>query len=81
MKLKKVLPQLSFLMPVQIVEYDNGNEETLFEGLIYDIPWQLAESKLDTDNNGEAISILKIEGKQDPVLNIYVKTKKRIYEI
>ena len=75
MKLKKILPHLFFLMPVQIIEYDNEKEEILFEGLVYDIPWRFAELKLDTDSNGEAISILQIEGKQDPVLNIYVKTE------
>ena len=62
-------------MPVQIIEYDNKTEEILFEGLVDNIPWRLGELKLDTDDNGEAISILQIEGKQDPVLNIYVKTE------
>lgn len=74
MKLKKILPHLFFLMPIQIIEYNNNNkEEILFEGSVSDIPWELAELKLDTDDNGEAISILQIEGKQDPVLSIYVK--------
>ena len=73
MKLKKILPHLFFLMPVQIIEYNNNKEEILFEGSVFDIPWELAELKLDTDDNGEAISILQIEGKQDPVLSIYVK--------
>lgn len=75
MKLKKILPHLFFLMPVQIIEYDNKKEEILFEGLIHEIPWRFGELKLDTDINGEAISILLIEDKPDPILNIYVKTE------
>lgn len=75
MKLKKILPHLFFLMPAQIIEYDGKEEEILFEGLVDNIPWRFAELELDTDANGEAISILQIEGKQDPVLNIYVKTE------
>lgn len=77
MKLKKLLPHLSFLMSVQIIEYNNNKEEILFKGLVYDIPWWLAELKLDTDDNGEAISNLQVEGMRDPVLNIYVKTEKK----
>lgn len=75
MKLKKILPHLFFLLPVQIIEYDNNKEEILFEGLVDNIPWRFGELKLDTDENGEAISIFQKEGKQDPILNIYVKTE------
>ena len=75
MKLKKILPHLFFLMSVQIIEYNNDKEEILFSGLVDNVPWRLGELELDTDGNGEAISILQIEGKQDPVLNIYVKTE------
>ena len=73
MKLKKLLKHISFLQKVQIIDYCDGNEEILFEGYVCDVPWVHAELKLDTDDNGEAISILQLEGKQDPVLSIYVK--------
>lgn len=76
MKLKKILPHLFFLMPVQIIEYDGGkNEEILFDGLVDNIPWQFGELKLDTDADGEAISIFQKEGQREPILNIYVKTE------
>ena len=75
MKLKKILPHLYFLMPIQIIEYNNGNEEILFEGLVDNIPWRFAELELDTDANGEAISIFQKEGQREPILNIYVKTE------
>ena len=74
MKLKKILPHLYFLMPVQIIEYD-GKEDILFEGLIHQIPWRFGELKLDTDGNGESISIFQKEGQCEPILNIYVKTE------
>ena len=71
MKVKELLPHLYFLMNVEIIEY-NGTEESLFEGLVDNIPWWIADMELDTDNDGEAISIHAEEGKE-PVLNIYVK--------
>ena len=58
-------------MSVEIIEFD-GTEESLFEGLVDNIPWWIADMELDTDDNGEAISIHTEEGKK-PVLNIYVK--------
>ena len=75
MKLKKILSHLFFLMPVQIIEYDSNKEEILFEGLVDNIPWRLAELELDTDENGEAISIFQKEGQREPILIIYVKTE------
>jgi hypothetical protein len=75
MKLKKILPHLFFLLPVQIIEYDGKEEEILFDGLVDNIPWRFGELKLDTDGNGEAISIFQKEGQQEPILNIYVKTE------
>lgn len=75
MKLKKILPHLFFLLPVQIIEYDNNKEEILFEGLVDNIPWRFGELKLDTDADGEAISIFQKEGQREPILNIYVKTE------
>ena len=71
MKVKELLPHLYFLMNVEIIEY-NGTEESLFEGLVDNIPWRIADMELDTDNDREAISIHAEEGKE-PVLNIYVK--------
>ena len=71
MKLKKLLPHLNFLTRVEIIEFHDA-EETLFEGLVDNIPWWIANMKLDTDDNGEAIYIHTEEGKE-PVLNIYVK--------
>lgn len=71
MKVKELLPHLYFLMNVEIIEY-NGTEESLFKGLVYDIPWRIADMELDTDNDGEAICIHTEEG-EEPMLNIYVK--------
>ena len=71
MKVKELLPYLHFLMRVEIIEF-NDTEESLFEGLVDNIPWWIADMELDADDNEEAISIHSEEGKE-PVLNIYVK--------
>lgn len=71
MKVKELLPHLHFLMSVEIIVFD-GAEESLFKGLVDNIPWWIADMELDTDDNGEAISIHTEEG-EEPVLNIYVK--------
>ena len=41
---------------------------------MYDIPWWVADMELDTDDNGEAISIHYTENnEEEPILLIYVK--------
>ena len=55
MKLKKILKHIDFLVDVEI--YDSGAEEADWIGSVLNVPWDYAEMRLDTDINGEAISI------------------------
>ena len=59
MKLREILSNIDFLSYVIIREcYGNDSEpETLYKGTIFDIPWSFAEMELDTDEDGEAISV------------------------
>lgn len=79
MKLKEILPNIDFLSYVIIKEYygDSPEPDILYKGTIFDIPWSFAKMELDTDADGEAISVgldkfKKDEGDQ-PCFIIYVR--------
>ena len=55
MKLKKILKHIDFLTDIEI--HDSGAEEADWIGSVLKVPWDYAEMRLDTDINGEAISI------------------------
>lgn len=55
MKLKKILKHIDFLADIEI--HDSGAEEADWIGSVLKVPWDYAEMRLDTDINGEAISI------------------------
>ena len=55
MKLKKILKHINFLAEIEI--HDSGAEEADWIGGVLNVPWDYAEMRLDTDINGEAISI------------------------
>lgn len=55
MKLKKILKHIDFLVEIEI--HDSGSEEADWIGSVLKVPWDYAEMRLDTDINGEAISI------------------------
>lgn len=55
MKLKKILKHIDFLAEIEI--HDSGAEEADWIGSVLKVPWDYAEMRLDTDINGEAISI------------------------
>ena len=55
MKLKKILKHIDFLTDIEI--HDSGAEEADWIGSVLKVPWDYAEMHLDTDINGEAISI------------------------
>ena len=65
MKLKKILKHIDFLAEVEI--HDSGADEADWIGSVLKVPWDYAEMHLDTDINGEAISI------KDNRLVIYVR--------
>ena len=55
MKLKKILKHIDFSTEIEI--HDSGAEEADWIGSVLKVPWDYAEMRLDTDINGEAISI------------------------
>lgn len=55
MKLKKILKHIDFLAEVEI--HDSGADAADWTGKVSEIPWDFAEMHLDTDINGEAISV------------------------
>ena len=55
MKLKKILKHIDFLAEIEI--HDSGAEEADWIRNVLNVPWDYAQMSLDTDNNGEAISI------------------------
>lgn len=55
MKLKKILRHIDFLTEIEI--HDSGAEAADWIGNVSKVPWDYAEMRLDTDINGEAISI------------------------
>lgn len=79
MKLREVLKHLDFLSYVIIREvYGSDSEpDTLYKGTVFDIPWSFAEMELDSDDDGESISVGLDKFKEDegdqPCFIIYVK--------
>ena len=79
MKLREVLPNIDFLSYVVIKEcYGSDLEpETQYKGTIFNIPWSLAEMELDTNADGEAISVgldkFNNEEGNQPCFIIYVR--------
>ena len=79
MKLREILPNIDFLSYVIIKEY-YGNDlepEVHYKGTIFDIPWSFAEMELDTNEDGEAISVGLDKFREDegdqPCFIIYVR--------
>lgn len=89
MKLRKLLSHIDFLLPVELrsstpenaandfplsAETSHLSYSVEFCGNPLDIPYWLANFWLDTDDNGEAISIETIKGV--PTLVIYIREQK-----
>lgn len=80
MKLRKILKHIDCLTDVCIFKYDKekGDEEELYCGSTFDVPWSIAEYKLDTDTDGEAISCFTKKdnnGMKTLYISIFVKEK------
>ena len=70
MKIRKLLKNLNPYTYIKILEYDGLEDLTLWEGVTYDCPWEIAEGIIDTDDVGEGIFL---DTKEDgtPCLCIY----------
>ena len=72
-KLRKVLSHIDGATPIEVCRFENGGEEEYFKGSAWNCPWWVAECYLDTDSEGEAISIGINEETKASVMYIYVK--------
>lgn len=70
MKIRKLLKNLDAYTYIKILEYDGFEDLTLWEGVAYDCPREIAEGIIDTDDVGEGIFL---DTKEDgtPCLCIY----------
>ena len=72
-KLRKILSHIDGTTPIEVCCFENNSEEEYFKGSVWDCPWWVAECYLDTDSEGEAISIGIDEETKTSVMYIYVK--------
>ncbi len=72
-KLMDIIPHLDFLMHVKLFIEADDPEEPVFQGTVLDVPWIFLTLELDTDDNGEAISISCEKETDKPYLIIYLK--------
>ena len=73
MKLKEILSHIDGATPIKVFRFENNSEEEYFKGFAWNCPWWVAECYLDTDSEGEAISIGIDEETKVSVMYIYVK--------
>ena len=73
MKLRKVLSHIDGATNIGVYRFENNCEEEYFKGSVWNCPWWVAECYLDTDSEGEAISIGINKETKRPVMYIYVK--------
>ena len=73
MKLKEILSHIDGATPIKVYRFENNSEEEYFKGSAWNCPWWIAECYLDTDSEGEAISIGIDEETKVSVMYIYVK--------
>ena len=76
MKIRKLLKNLDTYAYIKILEYVGSEDyEVLWEGEVYDCPWEIAEGIIDTDDIGEGIFLDIVDTKKDkiPCLCIYRK--------
>ena len=78
MKLKKILKHLDFIMDVALYGSNplKKKEVLLFEGDKWDIPNKFLKWRLDSDENGEAISYFIDKEKKIEQFVIYIKPPK-----
>ena len=72
-KLKEILGHIDGAANIEVYRFENGDEEEYFKGSAWNCPWWVAECYLDTDSEGEAISIGINKETKRPVMYIYVK--------
>ena len=73
MKLKEILSHIDGTTPIEVCRFENNSEEEYFKGTAWNCPWWVAECYLDTDSEGEAISIGIDEEAKTSIMYIYVK--------
>lgn len=73
MKLKEILSHIDGTTPIEVYRFENNSEEEYFKGSAWNCPWWVAECYLDTDFEGEAISIGIDKETQTSIMYIYVK--------
>lgn len=76
MKLKKILKHIDTMINIIIYSCEDGEDEELFHGSVMDVPYKLLDAKLDTDINGEAISLCSIKNEKGSIetfISIFVK--------
>lgn len=73
MKLKNFIRHIDWTLKVEIFTFNavTYDEERLYSGPILDVPWYLAEARLDTNADGEAMSLGR-DDENKPYLIIYV---------
>ena len=72
-KLRKILSHIDGATPIKVCCFKNNREEEYFKGSAWDCPWWVAECYLDTNSEGEAISIGIDMDTKTSVMYIYVK--------
>ena len=72
-KLKEILGHIDGTTTIEVCCFENNCEEEYFKGSVWDCPWWVAECYLDTDSEGEAMSIGIDKETKTPVMYIYVK--------
>ena len=72
-KLKEIHSEIDGTSPIKVCCFENNSEEEYFKGSVWNCPWWIAECYLDTDSEGEAISIGIDEETKVSVMSVYVK--------
>lgn len=78
-KVKTIIENYEFLGKIKVYYIeDNGDVETYFEGTAFDCPYWVADLYLDTNADGEALSVgtETIDGEIKPYLSIYAREKR-----
>ena len=73
MKLKEILSHIDGTTPIKVCCFENNSDEEYFKGSAWNCPWCVAECYLDTNSEGEAISIGIDKETQTSIMYIYVK--------
>ena len=73
MKLEEILSHIDGVTSIEVCCFENNSEEEYFKGSVWNCPWWVAECYLDTNSEGEAISIGIDEETKASVMYIYVK--------